>query len=77
MTTEKDLDPKKLEQLYERQKLLHKKYALAYAAGASQDVLNQIVSLLDDCKQAIWEYSYIQSFKDSQKAKQSFDDSIL
>ncbi len=67
-----------MDQLMERQKLIFKKYSAACAAGASMDVVNQMVTHMDQIRQALWEIGYKQTF-DAQNKNESdpFKDSIV
>lgn len=67
-----------MDQLMEKQKLIYKKYSAALAAGASADIVNQLVTHMDQIRHALWEIGYKQNF-DAQNNKESdpFKDSIV
>jgi hypothetical protein len=68
----------KFEELMQQQTLISKKYNAAWQAGASQEVMNQLVGHLEAIKQAIWEMSYKQNYEASEnKDSDQFKDSIL
>jgi hypothetical protein len=64
------------DQLMERQRTITKKYNAAYAGGASQEVMNQMLNHMDMIRQAMWELGYKQSFEAS-KDSDPFKDSII
>ena len=64
------------DELMERQRMLNKKYNAAYAAGASQEVMSQLLGHIEAIRQAMWEMGYKQSFKDSND-NDPFKDSIV
>jgi len=67
-----------MDQLMERQKLIYKKYSAAVAAGASADVVNQMITHMDQIRQALWEIGYKQSFDAQNKSESDpFKDSIV
>jgi hypothetical protein len=67
-----------MEQLMERQKLIYKKYTAALNAGANPDILNQMISHMENIRQAIWEIGYKQSFDAENKQNTDpFKDSIV
>lgn len=75
-----NMDPNYLsmtfDELMERQRMLNKKYNAAYAAGASQDVMAQLLGHIEGIRHAMWEMGYKQSFKDSND-NDPFKDSIV
>jgi hypothetical protein len=64
------------DELMERQRVLNKKYNAAYAGGASQEVMSQLLQHIEAIRQAMWEMGYKQSFKDSND-NDPFKDSIV
>jgi len=70
-----------LKDLTDKSNMISKKYAAAYRAGASQEVLNQIQEHLDMIRTVIWENQYRENFKmtvDQETEDESkHDDSIV
>lgn len=68
------------DQLLERQRVLTKKYNLAYNSYASPEVMEQMLIHLDSIKQAMWELNYKETMRvqgDRENGKDTFDDSIV
>jgi hypothetical protein len=63
------------EQLMEQQRMISKKYNAAFRAGASQEVMNQMLGHMDAIRHAMWELGYKQSF-DASNNGDPFEDSI-
>ncbi len=66
-----------MDQLMERQKFIYKKYTAAVNAGASAQVLDQILMHMEEIRTAIWEIGYREGFKvQDQQEQDPFKDSI-
>lgn len=62
----------------ERQKLIYKKYMAALQGGASAPVLEQMITHLDQIRQALWEIGYKQTFEEqNNRESDPFKDSII
>ena len=67
-----------MDQLMERQKLIHKKYTAALNAGANPAILNQMIGHMESIRQAMWEIGYKQSFdQENKNSTDPFKDSIV